>query len=48
MNFLTVLPLAVVMVAGTQLVAAVFLAASDRPRAASLGYLAGGWWSAAG
>lgn len=41
MNFLTVLPLAVVMVAGTQLVAAVFLAASDRPRAASLGYLAG-------
>jgi hypothetical protein len=41
MNFLTLLPLAVVMVAGTQLVAAVFFASSDRPRAASLGYLAG-------
>ncbi|MTK05021.1 hypothetical protein FF096_23920 [Micromonospora sp. CP22] len=33
--------MAVVMVAGSQLVAAVFLASSDRPRAASLGYLAG-------
>ncbi|MET8083579.1 GAP family protein [Micromonospora sp. NPDC005237] len=41
MNLLTVLPLAVVMVAGTQLVVAVFLASSDRPRAASLGFLAG-------
>lgn len=41
MAFLTLLPLAVVMVAGTQLVAAVFFASSDRPRAASLGYLAG-------
>ncbi|MDG4794752.1 GAP family protein [Micromonospora sp. WMMD1082] len=41
MTFLTLLPLAVVMVAGTQLVAAVFFASSDRPRAASLGYLAG-------
>ncbi|BCJ59402.1 hypothetical protein Jiend_28240 [Micromonospora endophytica] len=41
MNFLTLLPLAVVMVAGTQLVAAVFFASSDRPRAASLGFLAG-------
>lgn len=41
MNFLTVLPLAVVMVAGTQLVVAVFLASSDRPRAASLGFLSG-------
>ena len=41
MNFLTVLPLAVVMVAGSQLVVAVFLASSDRPRAASLGFLAG-------
>ncbi|TNH27453.1 hypothetical protein FHG89_17870 [Micromonospora orduensis] len=41
MNFLTVLPLAVVMVAGTQLVVAVFLASSDRPRAASVGFLAG-------
>ncbi|MGW4498511.1 GAP family protein [Micromonospora sp. NPDC004336] len=41
MNFLTILPMAVVMVAGSQLVAAVFLASADRPRAASLGYLAG-------
>lgn len=41
MTFLTLLPMAVVMVAGTQLVAAVFFASSDRPRAASLGYLAG-------
>ncbi|MGI5524699.1 GAP family protein [Micromonospora sp. CA-259024] len=41
MNVLTVLPLAVVMVAGTQLVVAVFLASSDRPRAASLGFLVG-------
>ncbi|GGM01485.1 MULTISPECIES: GAP family protein [Micromonospora] len=41
MNFLTLLPMAVVMVAGTQLVAAVFLASGDRPRPASLGYLAG-------
>ncbi|MEU6072558.1 GAP family protein [Micromonospora sp. NPDC047074] len=41
MNLLTILPMAVVMVAGTQLVAAVFLASADRPRAASLGYLAG-------
>ncbi|MCM0674236.1 GAP family protein [Micromonospora phytophila] len=41
MNFLTILPMAVVMVAGSQLVAAVFLASADRPRAASLGYLGG-------
>ncbi|SCG60699.1 GAP family protein [Micromonospora coxensis] len=41
MSFLTILPMAVVMVAGTQLVAAVFLASGDRPRSASLGYLAG-------
>ncbi|MEU8332469.1 GAP family protein [Micromonospora sp. NPDC048839] len=41
MNFLTILPLAVVMVAGSQLVVAVFLASSDRPRAASLGFLTG-------
>ncbi|MEU6023496.1 GAP family protein [Micromonospora sp. NPDC048871] len=41
MSFLTLLPLAVVMIAGTQLVAAVFFASSDRPRAASWGYLAG-------
>ncbi|MBO4159486.1 MULTISPECIES: GAP family protein [Micromonospora] len=41
MNFLTILPMAVVMVAGTQLVAAVFLASGDRPRRASLGFLAG-------
>jgi hypothetical protein len=30
LNFLTILPLAVVMVAGTQLVAAVLLASADR------------------
>ncbi|MGC4781781.1 GAP family protein [Micromonospora zamorensis] len=42
MSFLTVLPLAVVMVAGTKVVVAVFLASSDRPRAASLGFLFGG------
>ncbi|MFI6265822.1 GAP family protein [Micromonospora sp. NPDC051006] len=41
MNFLTILPLALVMVAGTQLVTAVLLASADRPRAASLGYLGG-------
>ncbi|RKN29518.1 GAP family protein [Micromonospora musae] len=41
MNFLTVLPLAVVMVAGTQFVAAVLLPSADRPRAAPLGYLGG-------
>ena len=40
-NFLTILPMAVVMVAGTQLVAAVFLASGDRPRRASLGFLTG-------
>ncbi|MGC4859943.1 GAP family protein [Micromonospora sp. DT41] len=41
MSFLTVLPLAVVVAAGTKLIVAVFLASSDRPRAASLGFLAG-------
>ncbi|KWV34554.1 GAP family protein [Micromonospora rifamycinica] len=41
MNFLTILPMAVVMVAGTQLVAAVFLASGDRPRRASGGFLSG-------
>ncbi|WP_406106597.1 GAP family protein [Micromonospora globbae] len=41
MSFLTILPLAVVMVAGTQFVAAVLLPSADRPRAAPLGYLAG-------
>ncbi|RZT81828.1 Sap-like sulfolipid-1-addressing protein [Micromonospora violae] len=41
MNLVTILPLAVVMVAGTQLVVAVFLASSDRPRVASLGFLTG-------
>ncbi|WBB65739.1 GAP family protein [Micromonospora sp. WMMD812] len=41
MNFLTILPLAVVMVAGTQLVAAVLLASAERPRATSLAYLGG-------
>ncbi|WFF02173.1 GAP family protein [Micromonospora sp. WMMD964] len=41
MNLLTILPLAVVMVAGSQLVVAVFLASSNRPRAASLAFLGG-------
>jgi len=41
MSFLTVLPLAVVVAAGTKLIVAVFLASSDRPRAASLSFLAG-------
>ncbi|MFD0787807.1 hypothetical protein ACFQZ8_28205, partial [Micromonospora azadirachtae] len=41
MNFLTVLPLAVVMVAGTQFVAAALLPSADRPRAALLAYLGG-------
>ncbi|QGN46131.1 GAP family protein [Micromonospora sp. WMMD558] len=41
MEFLGTFPMAVVMVAGTPLVAAVFLASAERPRAASLGYLAG-------
>jgi len=40
-NFLTVLPLAFVMVAGPQLVSAIFLATSDRARANSVGYLLG-------
>lgn len=41
MNLLTVLPLAFVMVAGPQLISAVFLAASRDPRRSSLAYLAG-------
>lgn len=41
MNFLGTFPMAVVMVAGTPLVAAVFLASAERARAASLGYLGG-------
>ncbi|MER7460515.1 GAP family protein [Micromonospora sp. NPDC126480] len=41
MDFVGTFPLAVVMVAGTPLVAAVFLASADRPRAASVGYLGG-------
>ncbi|WFE39198.1 GAP family protein [Micromonospora sp. WMMD998] len=41
MNLLTVLPLAFVMVAGPQLVSAVFLAASRDPRRSSVAYLAG-------
>ncbi|MEV0430305.1 hypothetical protein [Micromonospora sp. NPDC050495] len=41
MNLLTVLPLAVVMVAGPQLISALFLAASRQPRRSSLAYLAG-------
>ncbi|MFI7431492.1 GAP family protein [Micromonospora sp. NPDC049836] len=41
MDLLTVLPLAVVMVAGPQLISAIFLAASRQPRRSSLAYLAG-------
>ncbi|SBT37123.1 GAP family protein [Micromonospora auratinigra] len=41
MNLLTVLPMAIVMVAGPQLISAVFLAASRDPRRSSLAYLAG-------
>ncbi len=41
MDFVGTFPLAVVMVTGTPLVAAVFLASAERPRAASLGYLGG-------
>ncbi|MGC5018801.1 GAP family protein [Micromonospora sp. DT47] len=41
MSLPTILPMAVVMVAGSQLVAAVFLASGDRPRRASLGFLTG-------
>ncbi|WP_446219318.1 GAP family protein [Micromonospora sp. IBHARD004] len=41
MNLLTVLPLAFVMVAGPQLISAVFLAASRDPRRSSVAYLAG-------
>lgn len=41
MDLLATFPMAVVMVAGIPLVAAVFLASAERPRAASLGYLAG-------
>ncbi|MGN9775058.1 GAP family protein [Micromonospora sp. H33] len=41
MDLLGTFPMAVVMVAGTPLVTAVFLASAERPRAASLGYLAG-------
>ena len=41
MNLLTVLPLAFVMVAGPQLVSAIFLAASRDPRRSSVAYLAG-------
>ncbi|SCG71683.1 GAP family protein [Micromonospora humi] len=41
MNLLTVLPLTLVMVAGPQLISAVFLAASRDPRRSSVAYLAG-------
>ncbi|MDW3846926.1 GAP family protein [Micromonospora sp. BRA006-A] len=41
MSLLTVLPLAFVMVAGPQLISAVFLAASRDPRRSSVAYLAG-------
>ncbi|MFF5175793.1 GAP family protein [Micromonospora sp. NPDC000089] len=41
MNLLTVLPLVVVMIAGPQLISAVFLAASRDPRRSSVAYLAG-------
>ncbi|SCG34408.1 GAP family protein [Micromonospora inositola] len=41
MNLLTVLPLALVMIAGPQLVSAVFLAASRDPRRGSVAYLSG-------
>jgi amino acid transporter len=40
-NFLTVLPMAVVMVAGPQLVSAMFLSASQTPKRASTAFLAG-------
>ncbi|MBM0225980.1 hypothetical protein DKT69_12900 [Micromonospora sicca] len=41
MNLLTVLPLALVMVAGPQLISAVFLAAGRQPRRSSVAYLSG-------
>ncbi|MBY8871291.1 GAP family protein [Micromonospora sp. PLK6-60] len=41
MNLLTVLPLAFVMVAGPQLISAIFLAASRDPRRSSVAYLIG-------
>ncbi|WP_089153897.1 GAP family protein [Micromonospora sp. NBS 11-29] len=41
MNLLTVLPLAIVMVAGPQLVSAIFLAASRDPRRSSVAFLTG-------
>ena len=41
MNFLAVLPMAVVMIAGPQLISAIFLASGQEPRRNSLAYLAG-------
>ena len=41
MNFLTILPMAFVMVAGPQLLSAIFLATSDDWRRNSLAYVAG-------
>jgi small neutral amino acid transporter SnatA (MarC family) len=40
-DFLTILPMAVVMVAGPQIVSAVFLAISDQARRSSIAYLLG-------
>ena len=41
MTFFTVLPMAIVMIAGPQIVAAIFLATSERWRQSSLAYVAG-------
>ena len=41
MNWSTVLPLALVMIAGPQIISAIFLAASENPRRSSLAYLVG-------
>lgn len=41
MNWLSVLPLAVVMVAGPQIISAIFLAASREPKRSSLAYIVG-------
>ncbi|WP_434742740.1 GAP family protein [Micromonospora sp. SH-82] len=41
MNLLSVLPLAVVMIAGPQIIAAIFLASSRDPKRSSLAYLTG-------
>lgn len=41
MNLLAVLPMAIVMIAGPQIVSAFFFATGDDPRRTSLGYLSG-------